>query len=105
MQFPTKICGIPCLCKVLEYTPDKPTQVYGPAMEDANPPEEGTFDFEILTSKGSPASWLERMLTPEIVERLREEVHVMYQAEVYAQEAASEFDPRYDEEFNYVDGI
>jgi hypothetical protein len=53
-------------------------------MEDADPPEEGEFEFELLDRRGRPALWLDRYVTPEVVERLLEEFDVDQQAQYYS---------------------
>ena len=83
MRFNTRICGIPCICEVQSYVPDTPIRVYGPAMEDADPPEEGEFEYNILDRMGYPAPWLELLLTPAAEEQLREDVHIMHMARDY----------------------
>ena len=81
MQFPTYIAGIPCQCNVIYATPLIPMRVYGPGMEDADPPEGGDFEFEILDRKGYRAKWLEHKLTSKDVDRLYEEFCIMQKAE------------------------
>ena len=76
MQFETKISGIPCLCKVIEYSPYRPMKVYGSGMGDCHPPEYEEFDFEILDRKGYKANWLTKKLKPEDTDRLLEEFHL-----------------------------
>lgn len=90
MRFNTKIHGIPCICEVLAYRPNTPTWVYGPAMEDAYPPEEGEFEYRILDRKGYSALWLEALITPDVEEQLLEEIQVLHEAEYrdYAESAA-----------------
>ena len=83
MIFPTKVNGIPCQCRVLQYTPEVPAKTYGPP-EDCYPSEPEEFDFELLDRKGKRASWLDRYVTPAVVEYLAEENHIMQQAEMYA---------------------
>ena len=83
MIFNTKVAGIPCQCKVTNYTPPIPMMVYGPGMADADPPEDSEFDFTLLDSKGYPAPWLEKKLTPQDVERLEEEHVIELKAQEY----------------------
>jgi hypothetical protein len=82
--FDTKVNGIPCQCRVTAFSPEIPMRVYGPGMEDADPPEEGEFEFELLDRRGRPALWLDRYVTPEVVERLLEEFDVDQQAQYYS---------------------
>lgn len=81
MIFPTYIAGIPCQCKVIYATPNIPMRVYGPGMDDANPPEGGDFDFEILDRKGYQAKWLGQKVTPKDIDRLYEEYSILMEAE------------------------
>lgn len=81
MIFKTHILGIPCYCRVLKYVPDTPTRVYGPAMEDADPPEEGEFEYMILDRTRHPAPWLEKLLTVELHNELKEDTHILWMAE------------------------
>ena len=83
MIFDTEVAGIPCQCKVLNYCPPRSMMSYGPAMEDAVPPEESEFDFVLLDRKGYPATWLEKKLTPSDNERLEEELCIELQAQEY----------------------
>lgn len=80
MIFNTTVKGIPCKCLVLEYLPYIPTRIYGPGREDADPPEDEYFDFEILDRKGYPAPWLAKYLKPVDEERLRDEFIKEYAA-------------------------
>lgn len=73
MIFSTSVNGIPCQCRVLRYSREVPMQVYGPGMEDCDPPEEGEFEFELLDRDGRRANWLDRYLSPAVCERLLEE--------------------------------
>ena len=83
MIFKTKVNGIPCVCKVMEYTPHIPMQVYGPNMADAHPPESEVFDFAILDRKGKPAPWLEKYVTQSVCDDLLEEFHILQLADYY----------------------
>ena len=83
MLFPTYIAGIPCQCNVIYATPLIPMRVYGPGMEDADPPEGGDFEFEILDRKGYRAKWLEPKITPKDVDRLYEEYRILMEAEEF----------------------
>ena len=83
MIFDTRVNGVPCLCKVMEYTPYIPMQVYGTGMGDAHPPEGETFDYAILDRNNKPAPWLEKYLTDQDSDRLLEEYQIMQKAEYY----------------------
>lgn len=83
MIFPTRINGIPCQCEVLNYETYVPMRSYGPAMEDAMPPEGGEFDFQILDRKGYQANWLDKYITPQVEMQLFEEFMVARTAERY----------------------
>lgn len=79
MEFETKVAGIPCICKVLDYTGYKPMRITGTGFGDAEPPEYANLEFEILDRKGYKARWLEEKVTPEDEDRLMEE----YQLEAF----------------------
>ena len=81
--FDTHISGIPCQCQVFNATPVIPMKVYGPGMADADPPEGGEFDYNILDRKGYRAKWLEAKVTPKDVDRLYEEFCIMQEAEEF----------------------
>ena len=69
MIFNTKVAGISCQCKVLEYVPPAPlANLY--AIE---PPDPGVFDFELMNREGKRIRWLESKVTPEIAKTLEEE--------------------------------
>lgn len=83
MLFETRIKGIPCQCKVLDYQPYLPTLVYGTGFGDAYPPEEEFFEYEILDLKGYSAPWLtcqignqeEAQLLKEFLQHRSEEIY------------------------------
>ena len=83
MQFETKVSGIPCICRVTDYTPYREMKVYGSGMGDCDPPEYEEFDFEILDSRGYKANWLEKKLKPDDKSRLLEEMHLEITGERY----------------------
>jgi hypothetical protein len=58
-------------------------RITGSGMGDADPPEGGEFDFEILDSKGRHAPWLEKKLTDADEERLYEEFTVEVDGQRY----------------------
>ena len=72
----TRICGIPCVVELTNYT-------YTKANPRADNPNDyyGGFDdveYKVLTTKGKPAAWLERKITKkehdEIVSQLIDEL-------------------------------
>ena len=83
MQFETRIDGIPCICNVTHYSPDKPMRVYGSGWGDCDPPEYEHFEYEILDRKGYKAPWLEKKITPYEQDRLLEELHIELTGERY----------------------
>ena len=58
-------------------------KVYGPSMEDCDPPEEGEFEFDLLDRRNYPARWLEKKMTPADEARLYEEFAILTEAEAY----------------------
>ena len=80
MVFDTRVSGIPCLCKVLDYSAYMPMRVIGSGFGDAVAPSPEEFDYRILDRKGYAAPWLDRKLTKEDEERLLNE----YQLEIGA---------------------
>lgn len=72
MIFNTKVHGIPCQCEVTHYIPYKPADLSG-HPDRWSAPEGGEFEFNILTTKGKPAPWLERYLTDQDNDRLYQE--------------------------------
>ena len=83
MEFETKIAGIPCVCRVIDWTPYREMKVTGSGMGDCDPPEYEEFEFEILDRKGYKASWLMAKLTAEDKDRLLEELHIEQTGERY----------------------
>lgn len=73
MLFETQVAGIPCQCLVYHYQEELPMRITGTGFGDADPPEPEEFDFRILDRKGYPAPWLERKLTTDDHERLKQE--------------------------------
>jgi hypothetical protein len=82
MIFPTKVNGIPCQVKVTHYMPGIPAHVMGPP-EDCYEAEPEEFEFELLDRRGRSATWLDRYLTPDVIERIAEEHHDMARAEFF----------------------
>lgn len=81
--FKTRIAGIPCQCKVLTRTDPQPLRIYGPNVGDADPPEPGEFEFEVLDRKGYPAAWLANKLRGDDIDRLYEEALAYLLADRY----------------------
>jgi len=73
MVFDTTVAGIPCQCLVYAYQEEIPMRITGSGYGDAEPPEPEVFDFRILDRRGHPAPWLERKLTKDDHERLKQE--------------------------------
>ena len=86
LTFSTRISGIPCQILVQHLTQPKPMCIYGIGMEDANPPEPGEFEFEVLDRKGYKAAWLANKLKDGDIDRLYEEASAAYLAECYGYE-------------------
>ena len=61
-EFETRVCGIPCIVRVLSWEPYLPAKVSGPP-EYCYPAEGGYGEWEILDSRGRPAPWLEQKMT------------------------------------------
>ncbi len=83
MIFDTRVNGIPCQCNVTFYSPAVPMRITGSGQGDADPPEDSEFDFEILDRRNRKAPWLERYVTPEVVDRLHEEFLFANKAQDY----------------------
>jgi len=79
MVFVTKVSGIPCLCKVIQYFPATQLRINGLGFGDVVEPEPESFEYQIFTTEGKDAPWLERKLMKEDTERLLAEYkrHVM----------------------------
>jgi len=83
MIFNTRVNGIPCQCRVINYSPGKPMRITGSGFGDCDPPEEPEFDFEILDRYGYRAEWLDQYVTDKVTANLFEEYAVMLAAERY----------------------
>lgn len=81
--FTTRISGIPCQIRIQHLTQPQPMRVYGVGMEDADPPEPGEFEFEVLDRKGYKASWLADKLKRNDIDRLYEEALAYLLADRY----------------------
>lgn len=71
-EFKTRIQGIPCIVKVINYTPAF-TPTWGGAMEDGDYGDDPEFDFDVFDTRGRPAPWLARKVTDADVERIEQE--------------------------------
>lgn len=60
-EFSFRVCGIPCIVRVLDWEPYDPGRTSGPP-ERCHPPEGGWAEFELLDKKGRRAEWLERKM-------------------------------------------
>lgn len=83
MLFETRVNGIPCQCRVLNYEPSISYQVTGPGVGDCHPSEDGIFSFELLDRKSYKAPWLERYVNPNVEDRLYYEFLDARRAEEY----------------------
>ena len=84
MIFETKVHSIPCLCSVTNYSPYIPMRITGSGMGDADAPEGGEFDFDILDRRGRKAPWFEKYLQPADTDRLHEEFLYAVKAEEFS---------------------
>ncbi|MBR9770008.1 MAG: hypothetical protein GYB54_02630 [Gammaproteobacteria bacterium] len=48
MSFVTQVAGIPCRCEVTFYSKPAPMRITGWGFGDAEPPETGEFEYQIL---------------------------------------------------------
>lgn len=81
--FATRISGIPCQIRIQYLTQPQPMRVYGPGVEDVDPPEPGEFEFEVLDRKGYKATWLADKLKEDDIDRLYEEASASLLADRY----------------------
>jgi hypothetical protein len=73
-DIPIRVCGIPALARVTDYTPRSPATWWRPA-------EGPDLEWEVRDRRGRPAAWLEAKLSREdravigveILQRLEEE--------------------------------
>ncbi len=72
-EFETRVCGIPCIVRVLSWDYYIPAKVSGPP-EHCYPSEGGEGEWEILDRRGRPAPWLERKMTDRQRNELEEEI-------------------------------
>ena len=76
MIFATRVNGIPCQCSVVKFT--------SPIPATFDDPSEGSeFEFDLLDSRGKPAPWLEKYITPEVSQQLFEDFQVMQSADYF----------------------
>lgn len=61
-DFETRVCGIPCIVRVLSWEDYLPAKISGPP-EYCYPAEGGYGEWELLDLKGRPAPWLEKKMT------------------------------------------
>lgn len=59
-EFDSRVCGIPCIVKVVYYHPGSEAVHSGPLCGPEEPPE---IDYVILDRNGRRAQWLERKMT------------------------------------------
>lgn len=72
-EFESRVCGIPCIVRVLDWEPFVP--MYTGGHPDNWMPEEGGHgSWEILDRRGRPAPWLERKMTQAEQDRIYSEV-------------------------------
>ena len=83
-EFKTRVCGIPCIVRVLSWEYYRPARTDGPP-DYCYPAEGGEGDWEILDRKGRPAAWLERKMTEEDRSAISREVfeHMENQTDDY----------------------
>ncbi len=70
-EFQDRVCGIPCIIRVLSWDYYTPAKVNGPP-EYCYPEEGGDGEWEVLDRRGRPAPWLEAKLAnrPDEMSRL-----------------------------------
>lgn len=68
----TRISGIPARIEVTSYIPWRPARLYG--HPDSWAPAEGEVEFQVCDSRGRPAPWLEKKLTPAERRRIEGEL-------------------------------
>jgi hypothetical protein len=66
------IAGIPCKVRVINYTPERQAQLYGPP-ENCYPAESAEIEFEVYDRTGYPAKWLEAKMKQADVDRIMTE--------------------------------
>lgn len=68
----TRISGIPARIEVLSFIHWRPARLYG--HPDSWAPAEGEIEWTVCDSKGRPAPWLEKKLTPAERRRIEGEL-------------------------------
>lgn len=68
----TRIAGIPARIEVTSFTPWRPARLYG--HPDSWAPAEGEIVWTVCDSKGRPAPWLAKKLTPTERRRIEGEL-------------------------------
>ena len=68
----TRISGIPARIEVTSYIPWRPARLYG--HPDSWAPPEGEIEWTVCDSRGRPAPWLEKKLTPAERRRIEGEL-------------------------------
>lgn len=98
-EIPTRVSGIPCLIGVEHYHCTPPHRG-SPYSCDSDWDYHGytESDWSILDRRGRPASWLERKLTRQDRERIKEEINAHFDEEKEYQRteaAIARFESRY----------
>jgi hypothetical protein len=73
-EFSTRVCGIPCIVRVLEWEPFVPMYTRG-HPDNWMPEEGGHGSWELLDTRGRPALWLERKMKQADIDALSSEVY------------------------------
>lgn len=73
----TRVAGIPARIEILSYIPWRPARLYG--HPDSWAPPEGEIEWTVCDSKGRPAPWLEKKLTPAERRRIEGELIASYE--------------------------
>lgn len=72
-EIETRVAGIPCVIGVVDYI-----SVAGSYSQNADSDWDyhgySESDWVVLDSRGRPAPWLERKLTPALVDRVEQEI-------------------------------
>jgi hypothetical protein len=82
IEFTTKVAGIPCICRVTNFTDVISANLDGDP-DNWTPEEGGEFEYDILDKKGYKAKWLEKKLTKEDDERLYSEFKLECRSEEF----------------------
>ena len=68
----TRVAGIPARIEVTGYIPWRPARLYG--HPDSWAPADGEIEWTVLDSRGRPAPWLEKKLSPAERRRIEGEL-------------------------------